>query len=274
VSPGGTSGLEVVAGPASGRKLALEEEPLELGRGDAEKGALGSDPELSRRHARVSPMSDGRLLVEDLGSTNGTFVNGKRIAAPTVVGPGDEVALGDTTLRVTAAAASAYGGVHTLPSDLLTVLVQRAPVRPQWIVRAALTALPIVFAVNFFIRTIAVEYLDVRPDLPTMRPYVLFMISLMPTLGNSLGFYRNFGRPAHHSVAHYLVPTFAITLLFATIETILLPSDASAIEYAVTIVVAIVPPSVIVPTLLALRVRAELTAERELRGPVEARASG
>lgn len=227
---------------------------------------LGDDAELSRRHARITRMSDGRLLVEDLGSTNGTFVNGEQIAGPTVLKAGDEVSLGETRIQVTARAPSAHGGVHAVPTDLLSVLVARAPVRKEWVLKAALTALPIVFAVNFFIRTIAVEYLDVRPDLPTMRPYVLFMISLMPTLGNSAGFYRNFGRPAHHSVLHYLIPTFSITLAFATLETILLPSDATAVEYVVTLVVAIVPPTIIVPTLLALRVRASLAAEREYSG--------
>ena len=205
-------------------------------------------------------------MVEDLGSTNGTFVNGQRASGPTVVKPGDTVELGDTTLRVVAPPSDVYGGVHTVPTDLISVLVSRAPVRKEWVIKAALQALAIVVAINFLIRTIAVEYLDVRSDLATMRPGVLLLISVMPTLGNGVGFYKNFGRPAHHSVAHYLIPTSLISLFWATLETIALPSDATVTEYVVTLVVATVAPSVIVPTMLALRVRAELAAEQRLRG--------
>ena len=63
-------------------------------------GSLSGDPELSREHARISPFEGGRLLVEDLGSTNGTFVNGGPIAGPTVVQGGDAIWLGGSTLLV------------------------------------------------------------------------------------------------------------------------------------------------------------------------------
>ena len=104
---GSGSVLEITAGPARGAQLAPGAEALEIGRSAAGDGALGGDQELSRRHARVGRLSDGRLLVEDLGSTNGTVVNGARIAAPTLLSPGDEVRLGATTLRVIAAAQGA-----------------------------------------------------------------------------------------------------------------------------------------------------------------------
>ena len=94
--------LEVASGPAAGTRLPLGAEPLVIGRGEPGPGALGNDPELSRRHARFAT-AGGRLLVEDLASTNGTFVNGHRIAYPTAVRPGDTVNLGTTSLRVAAA---------------------------------------------------------------------------------------------------------------------------------------------------------------------------
>jgi peptidoglycan hydrolase-like protein with peptidoglycan-binding domain len=266
MSSKGVPGLEVISGPASGTRLKPRQKPLVLGREADDEGRLGDDAEISRRHARISRAEDGQVMVEDLGSTNGTFVNGERISGPTAVKAGDTVALGETTLRVLAPIADVYGGVHTVPTDLLSVLVARAPVRKEWVIKAALTALPIVLAINFVIRTVAVEYLDVRSDLATMKPGVLFLISVMPTLGNGVGFYKNFGRPADHSVAHYLVPTSLISLFWATLEIIALPSDASVTEYVVTIVVATVAPSVVVPTMLALRVRAGLAAERRLRG--------
>jgi NADPH-dependent 2,4-dienoyl-CoA reductase/sulfur reductase-like enzyme/ferredoxin len=61
------------------------------------------DERLSRQHARVFVKADGQLWVEDLGSTNGTYVNGKRIHKPRKVGLGDEIMVGRTTLEVVAA---------------------------------------------------------------------------------------------------------------------------------------------------------------------------
>lgn len=51
-------------------------------------------PTVSGRHCRLSRQGDGTFRLEDLGSTNGTFVNGRRIAAPVTVGPEDRVTLG------------------------------------------------------------------------------------------------------------------------------------------------------------------------------------
>jgi len=57
------------------------------------------DPYASELHARVETR-DGEILVHDLGSTNGTYVNGRRIIAPTPVGRGDTVQIGKTILEV------------------------------------------------------------------------------------------------------------------------------------------------------------------------------
>lgn len=99
----GRLAVQVASGPAAGARIAVGEEPFVFGRAEAGAGKLGDDPELSRRHASVSLLDPTHLLVEDLGSTNGTFVNEHRIAAPTVVGPGDALELGGTELEVVAA---------------------------------------------------------------------------------------------------------------------------------------------------------------------------
>ena len=91
--------LLVVEGLAQGRRLALEED-LVIGRAESGDGRLGDDPELSRRHARVF-RADARLMIEDLGSANGTFVNGARLSEPQALRPGDVVRVGRTTLEVT-----------------------------------------------------------------------------------------------------------------------------------------------------------------------------
>jgi predicted component of type VI protein secretion system len=66
------------------------------------------DPEVSRRHAAIRDQG-GSLAIEDLGSTNGTFVNGARLSAVQVLRAGDEVRLGNTvwTIRSDAPAAGA-----------------------------------------------------------------------------------------------------------------------------------------------------------------------
>jgi EmrB/QacA subfamily drug resistance transporter len=104
--------LEVIDGKASGMRIPIGDEGLVLGRGESGDGALAGDPELSRRHAAVST-EDGRVVVEDLGSTNGTLVNGQEISAPTPAAPGDTIEVGSTTLRVLAARprASPTGGL-------------------------------------------------------------------------------------------------------------------------------------------------------------------
>jgi pSer/pThr/pTyr-binding forkhead associated (FHA) protein len=101
---GGPAGLRllVTTGNALGARIQVEDE-LVLGRHSTADGQLGGDPELSRRHARVSRAEAG-LVVEDLGSTNGTFVNGSRIDSPQPLVPGDRVEVGETTLTVEAVA--------------------------------------------------------------------------------------------------------------------------------------------------------------------------
>lgn len=91
--------LFVSAGDAAGSRIALGEE-LIIGRSSVGEGMLGGDPEISRRHARLSWSVDGRLLIEDLGSTNGTLVNGEPIDDSRVLDIGDVVRLGRTTLEV------------------------------------------------------------------------------------------------------------------------------------------------------------------------------
>jgi DNA-binding winged helix-turn-helix (wHTH) protein len=61
---------------------------------------------VSRRHARIT-VAHGAATIEDLDSTNGTYVNGTRISAPTRLTPGDEFALGSEVLRVRPRSSSA-----------------------------------------------------------------------------------------------------------------------------------------------------------------------
>src|SRR3978361_2270474 len=90
--------LKVVAGNATGSSIALDAE-LVIGRSTPGLGSLGGDSEISRVHARVFH-GPGGLPVEDLGSTNGTFVNGTRITGTQPLHAGDQVRVGQTTMTV------------------------------------------------------------------------------------------------------------------------------------------------------------------------------
>ena len=89
--------LEVVEGPDAGKRISVAA-PVVIGRDDASGLAL-AEPQVSRSHARVSPSGDA-VIVEDLGSTNGTFVNGDEVHAPTRVGAGDQILVGTSVLLV------------------------------------------------------------------------------------------------------------------------------------------------------------------------------
>ena len=90
--------IVVVAGLATGSRIVVAGE-LMIGRAADGDGRLGGDPELSRRHARI--VRDGAaLVIEDLGSSNGTHVNGARLAGRHALRAGDVVKLGRTTLEV------------------------------------------------------------------------------------------------------------------------------------------------------------------------------
>ena len=91
--------LEVVAGRAIGMSILLDDELL-IGRHADGAGRLADDDEISRSHARISLDRSGFCAIEDLGSTNGTFVNGLRVNGPQTLSVGDTIEVGGTTLVV------------------------------------------------------------------------------------------------------------------------------------------------------------------------------
>ena len=256
--------LEIVSGPAAGDRLEIDG-PLVIGRAQEGPGALGGDGEISRRHAEVTPIEGDRVMIEDLGSTNGTIVNGKPIAGKTILGPGDTVEVGDTLLRVTEASAPlGHGGVHKLPSGFIATFIARAPVKFEWILRVAVQGFFIVLAAELLLRTIAVEYFEVTHDIPSMRPTSVLIITILPVLGNTGGFYMNFGRPEDHSAVRYLGVAFLMVFLIAALWVALIPSGEGSAAYVFTVVMVLIAPAILLPTLMALRVRAAMAAEERL----------
>lgn len=90
--------LMITAGSREGTALDLGAEPISIGRAP-ENTLVLDDDYVSGRHARIYP-NDGTWVVEDLGSTNGTYVDRARLTAPFVLTPGTPVRIGKTVLEL------------------------------------------------------------------------------------------------------------------------------------------------------------------------------
>jgi hypothetical protein len=111
LAPSGPGVQSARPGPGSGRLVVVKSADLEegldyeldsaqltIGRGRQNDIAIASDEYASARHARFEPRQDG-VWVQDLGSTNGTYLNGARLDRPRRLTRGDIVRVGETDLR-------------------------------------------------------------------------------------------------------------------------------------------------------------------------------
>jgi FHA domain len=99
--PGPVTGRLVVVKSADledGDGFELNSAQLTIGRGNQNDIPIATDEYASARHARFEPRQDG-VWVQDLGSTNGTFLNGTRLDRPRRLAQGDIVRVGETDLR-------------------------------------------------------------------------------------------------------------------------------------------------------------------------------
>ena len=90
--------LVVTEGQLAGSQVPLGSAPITIGR-DPESTLVLTDDYASNHHARLYP-SEGRWVVEDLGSTNGTWIDRARITSPTVVPTGVAIRVGRTVLEL------------------------------------------------------------------------------------------------------------------------------------------------------------------------------
>jgi hypothetical protein len=90
--------LQVVSGPNAGQSVPLGDQPILLGRGTDASIRLDDDY-VSTRHARFATNGE-QWFVEDVGSTNGTYLGSQRITSPVPVGLGIQVRLGKTIVEL------------------------------------------------------------------------------------------------------------------------------------------------------------------------------
>jgi hypothetical protein len=94
----GPRSLVVTAGPLAGTRITLGEQPILIGRADDSTLVL-TDDFASSRHARLTNRG-GQWYVEDLGSTNGTYLDQQRVQGPLLVTPGTPIRIGQTALEL------------------------------------------------------------------------------------------------------------------------------------------------------------------------------
>jgi pSer/pThr/pTyr-binding forkhead associated (FHA) protein len=90
--------VAITAGPLSGTTIPLGEAPITIGRADSSTLVVADDY-VSTNHARLVPRGDAWVL-EDLGSTNGTYLDRTKVTAPTPVPLGVPIRIGKTTLEL------------------------------------------------------------------------------------------------------------------------------------------------------------------------------
>lgn len=120
--------LTMRSGPNPGMVYALEGDQLNIGR-DSTNEITVNDAEVSRRHARLT-FQGGKYVLEDMGSTNGTFVNGQRLAGPRVLKSGEVISLGEQIVFVYEAVASDPGATVISPRSVPEARPVSAPPPP------------------------------------------------------------------------------------------------------------------------------------------------
>jgi predicted component of type VI protein secretion system len=183
--------LIVRRGPQPNQQYDLTRETVTVGR-DITNDIVINDPEVSRHHARLIRTATGGYSIEDLRSTNGTFVNRQRITSPHQLANGDMIGMGETVTLAyeitgvgdAAATAMGYGQQQqqpapaagypqpasrppSAPAAAMPVADEEdfRPDRNRWIVIGC-AALTVLFCFALLASVIVVDYFNLYCDLP------------------------------------------------------------------------------------------------------------
>ena len=91
--------LQFATGTQQGQAAQVAGDRFLVGRGSDCELTL-ADSEASRRHALLRPQPDGSVVLEDLGSTNGTYLDQQRVQGPLLVNPGQPIRIGQTAMEL------------------------------------------------------------------------------------------------------------------------------------------------------------------------------
>ena len=132
--------LVAIGGAAQGKRVEIGAEPVTIGR-DAEQTLSFADSQVSRRHARIS-LVNSEAVVEDLGSTNGTFVHTERLTTALTLQEGNVIRIGSQILKYERRSQRDVQKTQELDRDLrkasnyvLSLLpdpLTKGPVRAEW----------------------------------------------------------------------------------------------------------------------------------------------
>jgi hypothetical protein len=128
--------LVMSTGPNPGKVFELNMDSMSIGR-EASNDIVIQDPELSRNHARISRRGGGFVL-EDLGSTNGTFINRQRVTSPRTLSLGDEIGLGENVVIIL----QGEGAAPTVAASARPAAATRQPAPPPPVQAAPPPAAP------------------------------------------------------------------------------------------------------------------------------------
>jgi predicted component of type VI protein secretion system len=106
----------------------LEGDQLTIGR-DSTNEIVINDAEVSRRHARLT-FQGGKYVLEDLGSTNGTFVNGQRLSGPRVLKAGEVISFGEQIVLVFESVSLDPGATMVSPRAAAAIPASPRPMAP------------------------------------------------------------------------------------------------------------------------------------------------
>lgn len=126
--------LQITGGPDSGSTIEPGGERFTVGREGVD--FLLADEEVSRQHFELQTLPDGRVEINDLGSRNGTRVDGERISGPRTLSGGEEIKVGVTTIMVESPPQPTTGGETVVAGGDVTAVSPQPPADPDATVAA------------------------------------------------------------------------------------------------------------------------------------------
>ncbi|MCX8157768.1 MAG: adenylate/guanylate cyclase domain-containing protein [Verrucomicrobiae bacterium] len=120
---------------AAGDRIPVQG-PLSIGRASQNALSLPGDPRVSRRHALIHPQGAGEFWIVDLGSSNGVFINGRRLRQPVQLHDHDKIEIGSTTFTFLQSEAPLFPGDSPAPRTTNYVTLKDIKTEELWLLVA------------------------------------------------------------------------------------------------------------------------------------------